>query len=83
MTTVPPPDVPHLTGFPPALQEYLRRLTQWAASEIDKKVSTDTATPGILLLPTDVKPPSTVYKITVDHLGALHTVQMPLGQGKP
>lgn len=83
MPTVPPPQVPALTGLPPQLQEYLRRFSTWAAQEIDKKISADTAVPGILILPTDVKPPNAVFRMSVDHTGAVTTVQIPLGKGRP
>jgi hypothetical protein len=81
MPTQAPPDVP--PNVPPQVADYLRRLSTWAFQEIDKKIPKNEATAHVLLIPSDVKIPAKVFKITVDSAGAVHTAQAPLAGGPP
>ena len=83
MATVPPPPIPQLTGLPKPLQEYLQRFSAWAYHEVDRRIDKEEAVPGVLILPTDVKPPRAVFRMSVDHTGTVTTTQIPLGTGKP
>lgn len=83
MATVPPPPIPQLTGLPKPLQEYLQRFSAWAVQEVDKRIDKNEAVPGVLILPTDVKPPNAVFRMSLDHTGTLSVTQIPLGKGKP
>ena len=81
MPTQRPPDVP--ATVPQPVADYLRRLATWAYQEIDRKIPKDEATLHVLLAPSDQKPPTTVFSITVDHTGAMKIASVALGGGKP
>jgi hypothetical protein len=81
MPTTAPPDVPPNTPQPVA--DYLRRFGTWAYQQIDSKVPQNAGVPSILLLPSDQKTPTTVFKLTVDSSGDLHVTKVPLGGGQP
>jgi hypothetical protein len=87
MPTTQPPDLPPLTGMSPAaaqtLGDYLRRLRTWAYQEVDRAIKKDEAAPQVILSASDQKNPTAIFSLTVDHTGATHVTQIPLGGGKP
>lgn len=83
MPTVPPPDLPHVPGLPAQLIDYLRKSNRWAFEELEKKVPKNEAVVWIMLSASDQKNPTAVFKLQVDHTGAVHVTQMPLGGGAP
>jgi hypothetical protein len=78
MPTVAPPELPNLPSLTPDVSDYLRRLRAWAYAEIDKKIPTTEAVVQIMLAASDEKTPVHIFKLTVDHTGALHVTQIPL-----
>lgn len=87
MPTVPPPDVPNLSGMSPAasqaLGDYLRRLATWAGQEIDKKIGKTEPVQQVMLYPVNQKTPTVVWSIVVNDAGVMATQRVPLGGGKP
>jgi hypothetical protein len=81
MPTQAPPDIP--SKVPPDVADYLRRLSTWAYQEIDRKISKNEATPGVLFSASDEKPPKHIFLLTVDHAGATHVTPVSLGGSNP
>jgi hypothetical protein len=81
MPTIAPPDVP--PGLDPKAADFLRRLATWAYQEIDKKVPKAEAVPQLLLSASDQKPPTSVHALTINALGSISVVSVPLGKGAP
>lgn len=77
------PDIPNLPNASPQLVDFLTRFRLWAMNELSNKVPQDQAISALHFLPSDQKPPATTLMLTIDHTGAIHVMQMPLGGGLP
>jgi hypothetical protein len=78
-TAQPPPPVPAGAVVSEILGNYLRNFSLWTRNGFASKLDVSSAAPGILLL----SPGGLAFRITVDDTGALKSVQVPLGGGKP
>ena len=74
----PPPSLPSIPGIDPSLAQYLTRFGLWAQGGFNASVQKNSATGALLLAsPTG----QTVWQVTVDDTGALHTTQVSKGGG--
>ena len=80
VATRPPPIPP---SVPKDVADYLRRLSFWAAQQLDTKVGKDEPQQQVMLYPSNEKIPSTVWGIIVDDTGAVAVQRVPLGGGNP
>jgi predicted secreted protein len=76
MRMMTPPQLPAVPGLDEALADYLRRFALWCQNNFNTSVQTNSAATSILLQSTTT---NTVWKLTVDDTGVLHTTQLTPG----
>ncbi|HEY1878304.1 MAG TPA: hypothetical protein VGG68_00075 [Caulobacteraceae bacterium] len=75
-----PPQLPAIKGLDEALADYLRRFSLWSFANFNASLQKNTATGALYLQSTSG---STVWSLTIDDTGALHTTALPPGTTHP
>jgi hypothetical protein len=70
------PQLPSIPGIDPLLADYLRRLALWTQTSFNQTVQSNSAAPRLLLQSTTT---NTVWSVTIDDTGALHTTKLTPG----
>jgi hypothetical protein len=70
------PSLPQTPGVSGELADYLRRFALWTQNSFNQTVQTNSAVPRLLMQSTTTK---TVWSITIDDSGVLHTTQLTPG----
>jgi hypothetical protein len=71
-----PPQLPAIQGINESLADYLRRFALWAQGNFNSTLQKRTATGELLMQSTTG---ATVWSITVDDSGVLHTTKLTPG----
>jgi hypothetical protein len=74
------PQLPQIPGVSGELADYLRRFALWTQNNFNQTVQTNSAAPRFLIQSTTT---NTVWSITIDDSGVLHTTQLTPGGPHP